>query len=509
MLHSLPEIFRLCFSRCFGKARIVRLTVAVMYLTWYVPNALGFTFRWQGILALPVLLFYTRLRWLAWISSAFISGAILYSFVGLRFGPPSIGIAQSVLNTSVSEAYEQSYSMPLWQLASFMGAILSLGIYLKCVRRAPARWWVWLIGIVLLVPTLQNGLCFKRFREQATYTLVHYREEIAALERSARLTPDWHITRAHSPSGKLHVIVVGESARADYFSAYGYPLPTSPFLTQHASWQFNNAISPATNTLLSVPRSLSVNKNAFVIEHAYDAVTLAKAAGLETWWLSVQGRMGFSDSGITYIASRSEHPVFLQYGDYDSRSVDDNELLPHIDEAIHSPGTRDKAIFVHTLGSHQDPCARLADYPRMDTPNASRQFNCYLTSIRKTDAMLERIDSMLKATQRPYEIIYFADHGVYLTNETMQHSQDTREAYHVPFVIIDSEQQDKRLIEAPFDMHHFIDVFAARLGIETSLTTSQWWTLSATPIKPIAWDTEHTIDLETLPSNPAMAPPFK
>lgn len=427
-----------------------------------------------GLCVVPVLLLYAlRLRWLAYPSAFLMLLVACYSFVGLRFGAPSIGVLESILHTNTAEAYEQCTAVPASHLLMFIAALVSLCCFVRGVRRTSSPWWVWVIGLVLFIPTLQNGLNFKRFRESTTYVLLHYREELNELERNAHLTSDWQLHSLRTATGKIFVIVMGESARADYFSAYGYPLPTSPFLEKHATLKFDDAVSPATNTLLSVPRSLSINDDFLHVRHAYDAVTLARAAGLETWWLSAQGRTGFSDTGITHIASRSDHPVFLQQGDYDSRNVDDYELLPLIMDAVRLESTRDKAIFVHTLGSHQDPCRRVADYPLIDRAGWSPHFSCYVTSIRKTDALLEQIDTVLKASHHPYELIYTADHGVYIDNDTMQHSQQTREAYHVPLILVDSEHPDRHdTVATAFDMRHFIDLFADQLGVQTPLLTS-------------------------------------
>ena len=488
--------------------KFILLIAALSYLAWFIPQAMGYWFRWQSLLTVPVLFFYARrLRKLAWCIAAFMAVVSCYAFIGLRFGPPSIGVVLSVINTNMAEAYEQYTSVPIAHIGLFLLAIISIYIYCISTCKRPSSWRVWVIGLVLLVPTLQSGLFFKRFRECITYTIKHYREEKAELQHSLSLKPEWLITKPYTAKGKIHVVIIGESARADYFSVYGYPLNTSPFLSQRASLVINDAIVPGSSTLISVPRILSINEDHFHIRHAYDAVTLAHAAGLETWWISDQGYMGYSDSGITHIASRSDHTQFLQAGEYDSRSVDDFEVLPPIEAAIAAPTTKDKVIFVHTLGSHEDPCKRVGSYPLIGQPEWKAHLNCYVTSIKKTDELIARINLMLEQAQHPYEIIYFADHGLRVTQDVVQHSSNTREAYHVPFIVIDSEVQGQTVVAEPFDIRHFIDFFAAQLGIETSLTAHSWQRYTnSTSIKPIAWDKEHLIDLEQLSANPAITP---
>ncbi len=59
----------------------------------------------------------------------------------------------------------------------------------------------------------------------------------------------------------VFVLVIGESARADNMSIYGYSRPTTPELQKQKSRLklFTQAISGAPYTALAVPLALSVN----------------------------------------------------------------------------------------------------------------------------------------------------------------------------------------------------------------------------------------------------------
>lgn len=494
--------------------------MALCYLTWYLPESLGYTFRFfdptptgrifrpYGLLLIPTLILYSRIRIFGWLSVILMFFISLYSFIGLEFGPPSIGILLSIINTNKKEASELLSSTPINNVLFFFLSLLSIFYYSKFIRKTKTPWWLWCIAALLFVPTFLKGIYFRRFCENIYYTAKHYRNELNELNESASIVPSWKFNKTYVGSGKIHVIIIGESARADYLSAYDYPYNTSPFLKNNYNILFKNAVSPGANTIISVPRTLSINSDKINIKRGYDAVTLAKYSGLETWWISAQGKTGAFDTDITHMSSRSDHAIFLQIGDHASKQIDDTQLLPNIKNAIDYKTQKDKAIFVHILGSHHDPCERLGDYPLMnELPKSwSMQLICYVTSIKKTDSLMESIVNLLKDSQQPYELIYFSDHGVYITNEIMLHSQTTREAFHVPFVVIDSESKEKTIIEEPFDMRNFINFFASRLGVETEQMESDWRKslYNNTPITPTAWDKEHTINLDTLKQNPAI-----
>jgi glucan phosphoethanolaminetransferase (alkaline phosphatase superfamily) len=92
-------------------------------------------------------------------------------------------------------------------------------------------------------------------------------------------------------------------------SVYGYPLDTTPWLKNANGDFYTNVISPAPNTFLSLPRTLArfdENKK----EAANNIVNLSNKAGLETYWVSNQGRIGQFDTPATIIAYHAKHKFF-------------------------------------------------------------------------------------------------------------------------------------------------------------------------------------------------------
>ncbi|PQQ36126.1 hypothetical protein C6H68_20715 [Photorhabdus luminescens] len=109
----------------------------------------------------------------------------------------------------------------------------------------------------------------------------------------------------------IYILLIGESARRDHMSLYGYEKTTTPTLDtmQKNMLIFNQAISPAPVTILSVPISLS-NITLYQLRnkahYADNVISLAKDAGFKTTWISNQGRSGKNNSLITIIANMAE-----------------------------------------------------------------------------------------------------------------------------------------------------------------------------------------------------------
>ena len=490
---------------------------------WYLPFALGYKFNlfcpsFSGkvfrpyILFMPIaLILYIKIKLMNRLFMAIAISASLYSFIGIPYGAPSIGIVESIVSTNKNEAFEQIKSISIEQIVLFSLSIICIFIYNKNSNYSTQKWWIWPIAVAIFYPAFIRGIYLDKFTTNIFFTINNYNKELSELNKNKAIIPEWTFTNKSVSNHKNYVVIIGESARADYFSIYGYPINTTPFLKEKSTTIFDNATSPATNTILSVPRTLSLNSTQYKIKNAYDTVTLAKKAGYETWWISDQGKTGIFDTDITHIAARSDNIKYLQVGDHDSKKVDDFDLLDLIYHALNTENTKNKVIFVHTMGSHHDPCERLGDFPLINgtSNNWSLQLKCYITTIRKTDSFIENVDAIMKTTNAPYEIIYFSDHGVYITNKTMLHSQTVREAYHVPLIVIDSEKKDRTVIPEYFDMRHFIDFFASEIGVKADQIEGTWEKNlhnSDTAITPLSWDKEHLIDLNTLESNPAITP---
>nr|WP_255524302.1 phosphoethanolamine transferase [Aquitalea sp. ASV15] len=290
------------------------------------------------------------------------------------------------------------------------------------------------------------------------------------------------------------LVIIGESVTREYMSVYGYPLNTTPWLKNTNGDFYTNAISPAPNTFLSLPRTLAKfdeNKK----EAANNIVNLSNKAGLDTYWVSNQGRIGEFDTPATIIAYHAKHKFFLNNGDYESaKNSDDFQMLPYINNIIRSK--EKKVIFAHMIGSHPNPCDRLQSYP-LNFNTGNKIIDCYLSSIKKLDSFIKKATEMLEQNGKPYVIFYFSDHGLTIDNSSnpVRHGNAYRENYDIPFFIIDNKSQKHRLIDGQFSNSAFLSKFSERIGIEYKTPSDGMRSLDN-----VVYNGSAFIDYKTLPN---------
>lgn len=124
------------------------------------------------------------------------------------------------------------------------------------------------------------------------------------------------------------VILIGESARKQNMSLYGYGRNTTPIAVseKHNMKIYNNAYSPAAITNLAVPIILSNididNYKENILSISDNIVNVANHQGYDTYWLSTQG----GAAGITAIASFSKNKKWI--GGFDE------SLIPELSSVL-------------------------------------------------------------------------------------------------------------------------------------------------------------------------------
>lgn len=154
-----------------------------------------------------------------------------------------------------------------------------------------------------------------------------------------------------SGQGETYVLVVGESANRDHFSAYGYFRPTTPWLDSRVGspgWVlFRNAYSSHVHTVPSLLHALTAS-NQYVDRGSYSAASIIEimnAAGFNTVWLSEQG-VSWTDTPLNAMASSARTVRFVK--PLGSILGVFRETMMQIDS------TKNNFIVVHLIGSHAD-----------------------------------------------------------------------------------------------------------------------------------------------------------
>lgn len=230
-----------------------------------------------------------------------------------------------------------------------------------------------------------------------------------------------------------YVLIVGESVRVDNMSLYGYTRSTTPQVEAQRKQikLFNQAISGAPYTALSVPLSLTADSVLSHDIHNYpdNIINMANKAGFQTFWLSSQSAFRQNGTAVTSIAMRAMETVYV-------RGFDEL-LLPHLSQALQQKTQQKKLIVLHLNGSHEPACSAYPQSSAVFQPQDD-QDACYDNSIHYTDSLLGQVFELLK--DRRASVMYFADHGLErdpTKKNVYFHGgrEASQQAYHVPMFI--------------------------------------------------------------------------
>lgn len=432
----------------------------------------------SDILFAPVFPFPTLLRWTALVGVAALKAslflllvAILHAMGKLRRIAPILvalyvlaalvnfcswrlygfGITQRLMTVITQTTPEETAGFLPGLLSNILSALKSPRLWLAVSCGAAILWSArWLRGRVMAIATGMLSIAGAAFM---IWYLCSYQNGRTAFLLSVRL-PKYalEITRSNREIAKIAalkrpfphpeavtsrpdpvtlMVVIGESASRAHLSAYGYPLPTSPWLAsaRDSVVLFADAIGSSATTAGNMERILTF-KNDDATEGDWwkypTVIDLFNVAGYKTFWLSNQERTGIwsnasgviaaSANVIDYISADNSEDVIL--------SRHDDVMIPHVEKALADSAGK-KLIFVHLMGSHTKYSQRFPRArnriagtdimrtfrrPWIDNKKAAVVAD-YDNSIRFTDSILHVFADTLARLADPAMMIYFSDHG--------------------------------------------------------------------------------------------------
>jgi glucan phosphoethanolaminetransferase (alkaline phosphatase superfamily) len=223
---------------------------------------------------------------------------------------------------------------------------------------------------------------------------------------------------------EVHILVVGESARRDSWSVYGYQRATTPMLAKLRGEAifFTNAVADANLTAYAVPMLLTgMPPGQFELSAVRGSlVDLAKEAGYSTAWLVNQDIAVSQVLGIR--ADQMSNPPSLA-GMVAGRLPFDETLLPAFQREIERRG-KARFIGLHVIGSHWQYESRyppaferfgsargLSAMSAFSRQADERVVNAYDNSVAYTDWFLGQIIQQARSLPVPATVTYFSDHG--------------------------------------------------------------------------------------------------
>ena len=305
-------------------------------------------------------------------------------------------------------------------------------------------------------------------------SIIDYYQDKSDLESVQNISPPWHIISAQ-PQYKNYVLIIGESARRDYMSTYGFNLPTTPFLDKTTGYINAGYVSSAPATYHSLLNSLHFkSKRKGKKDYSYNIITLAKIAGIKTFWLSNQGSIGKYDTLTSRLGISADFHYFTKKGGFTTNNADDMALLDELKnrfkEKTYSNNVR--LFVIHLMGSHRNFCQRLKEEEKkLEFINES--LSCYVNTILKTDKFIEETVTLLKEQNEPYSLIYFSDHGLSHTHKEDKKEIDLdfgdkyKQNFDVPFFKISSDDKVREVVNLKRSAFNFIYGFSQWIGVET------------------------------------------
>jgi glucan phosphoethanolaminetransferase (alkaline phosphatase superfamily) len=354
----------------------------------------------------------------------------------LMYGAPPGELLAYVLATSSWDEFLGF--LGIWQGRELLiGAVVLAAVYAAATAASPRapvysrRSMVWvapgaaaLMGLVALSnPALMlQGLSVNPVIGTILFVSGPMRSALAAVRGSA--VPKVRYDARSVTEEEVHILVIGESARRDSWSLYGYPRKTTPHLDamRNELVVFTQAVADANVTICAVPILLTGMSPATFNMSAVrgNLVDLAGEAGYTTTWLMNQdphislltgvhaGHMVYPPSLRTLAASRL--PL-------------DESLLPAFRSAISASG-HPRFIGLHVIGSHwaydsrYPPPFRLFGSGRhLSYEDATSQrpdqevVDAYDNSVVYTDWFLAQVIDEARRLSVPATVTYISDHG--------------------------------------------------------------------------------------------------
>lgn len=270
------------------------------------------------------------------------------------------------------------------------------------------------------------------------------------------------------------VVILGESLSKWHMNAYGYPLPTTPYLNEriknNETYQYDSVYTPRTITSEAIRQIMT-----FYTEHAeqpwykyHTLPAIMKEAGYYTSWLSNQDSFTAGDNNSTAgIASTSTIVEFThqRHASEERYGYFDGDLLPLLEKQINENKPK-KFICLHLMGSHRRYTNRYPlDFNKFDANDIKKETSYenkrtiaeYDNSVLYNDYVCEEI---IKRLEKEDAIIFsFPDHGeeVYDTRNMCGHTLENPSApmKEIPFWIWTSHSfQEKRpLLQEKIQIH--------------------------------------------------------
>ena len=215
----------------------------------------------------------------------------------------------------------------------------------------------------------------------------------------------------------VYILVIGESARKQSMSVYGYLRDTTPKMKMNIeknklkSFVFD-ATSSSIATRQSVPMLLSTvnTKNYNKLSLEPSLIHVFNALNYKTTLISNQETSGRNNDIISLMFGDMRNKYYISDDSVSNEKLNwsyDIDLIPYLENSINGENKKD-FIIIHLMGSHWDYSRR---YPERFSIFNDGLVGSYDNSIRYTDHVIGKLTDLINASHRPVALIYTSDHG--------------------------------------------------------------------------------------------------
>ena len=400
----------------------------------------------------------------------------IYAPVGIEFGPPNLQGAISLYATDFEEA-TAFLSLIGWltYVKALLIVLLSYVAY-KISFVSNVKPWKNKVFVLIAIFVLVWIVKPTKFLSHLTKANEDMQESLAQMEKYVNKS-SWTDVTTNSRNTD-YILVIGESARRDYFHVYGYPVSNTPFLDKVPATFVNGLSSGGVYTIGSLRLMLTHGKqNQWEPRYDFNLIDLTNASGINTTWISNQGFVGRWDTPISSIGVRAQKNIFPNSQGYEQSRLSDYRLLNFLSSELKREKDKSHLYVLHTIGSHPNACSKLDDLEEpYKVSNSSLDYvACYVSTIKKTDVFLSKLYELMnenyKSSGRKFSIIYFSDHGqchveregkIVINNNTV-----SKYHYDIPLIRIDSDGVERRWLDSKKSGLLFTAGLAHWMGIET------------------------------------------
>ncbi len=421
------------------------------------------------------------------LSLTFIGNAITFYFITTYEVLITDKMMGNVFNTRYSEA-SAFFSLTALLYLVLLGVLPCIYIWARKIDYGSLRKCFKGAGVALLVTLLGVGINLSNFtwidRHASkvgsllmpwSYVVnsVRYHNSVRKSNRKEIKLPDAQIVTS---SKDLCVLIIGESARRDHFSLYGYERETNPLLKTDSVKAYL-AKSAATYTTAGVKAMLSYKSGNKLYEILPNYL---HRTGVDVLWRT----NNWGEPPVHIDKYQKVKAIKEQYPAADERY--DGILLAGLEEVIAQNEKTKQLIVLHTSTSHGPTYYK--KYPaefeqftpvcttvEMSKSNPEELINAYDNTILYTDYLVHTVIEKLRAIEGVRScVFYVSDHGESLgENNLYMHGvpmvMAPAEQIEIPFLVWSS---DPTLAFKEFDevgQYHIFHSVLRFLGIESPI----------------------------------------